>query len=132
VVRDIGRFGGNERAFCAWLFTIAHHRFLDGRRRARRRPCEPVEQLPEVAQGDVGEEALGQIVHAEVMAVLSHLSSDQRAVLLLRIVGDLTVDQIGRAIGKRPGAVKALQRRALAAVRREIEPGRTPDDPLGA
>jgi DNA-directed RNA polymerase specialized sigma24 family protein len=34
-------------------------------------------------------------------------------VLLLRILGDLTIEEIARAVGKRPGAVKALQRRAL-------------------
>ena len=38
---------------------------------------------------------------------------DPRAVILLRIIGDLTIEEIARAVGKRPGAVKALQRRGL-------------------
>jgi DNA-directed RNA polymerase specialized sigma24 family protein len=42
-------------------------------------------------------------------------------VLTLRILGDLTVAQVAALIGKRPGAVKALQRRGLAAVQRELE-----------
>ena len=33
--------------------------------------------------------------------------------MLLRIIGDLTVEQVAVAVGKRPGAVKALQRRGL-------------------
>ena len=37
VVRDLGRFDGGEREFRTWLFTIAHHRLLDARRRAVRR-----------------------------------------------------------------------------------------------
>ncbi|WP_431192015.1 sigma factor-like helix-turn-helix DNA-binding protein [Staphylococcus aureus] len=36
--------------------------------------------------------------------------------LLLRILGDLTIEEIARVVGKRPGAVKALQRRALKRV----------------
>ena len=56
-----------------------------------------------------------------VRAAIAELPPDQRAVLLLRIIGDLTIEQIAEAVGKRPGAVKALQRRALGVWR-----GRTP------
>ncbi len=55
-----------------------------------------------------------------VERILEGLSEDQRAVLLLRFVGDMSIEDIARTIGKRPGAVKALQRRGLAAVRRQL------------
>ncbi|HZA89644.1 MAG TPA: sigma factor-like helix-turn-helix DNA-binding protein, partial [Solirubrobacterales bacterium] len=55
-----------------------------------------------------------------VHRVLDALSPDQRAVLLLRVLGELTVDEVAGALGKRRGAVKALQRRGLAAIRREL------------
>jgi RNA polymerase sigma-70 factor (ECF subfamily) len=57
----------------------------------------------------------------EVRRVLGRLTEDQRSVLMLRVIGDLTVDEVAKTIGKRPGAVKALQRRGLAAVKRELE-----------
>jgi RNA polymerase sigma-70 factor (ECF subfamily) len=41
-------------------------------------------------------------------------------VLLLRIVGDLTIEQVARVVGKRRAAVKALQRRGLAALERQL------------
>jgi DNA-directed RNA polymerase specialized sigma24 family protein len=41
-------------------------------------------------------------------------------VLLLRIVGGLTVTEVAHALGKRQGAVKALQARGLAAIRKEM------------
>ena len=54
------------------------------------------------------------------------LVPDQRDVLLLRVVADLTVEQIAVALNKTPGAVKQLQRRGLEALRRNgIQP---PDD----
>ena len=117
VVRDIDRFAGDERAFRAWLFTIVHRRLIDERRRRTRRPQVPVEPatLARVAPagGDVREEALAGIEGERVRAILAELPPDQRTVLLLRIVGDMTIDEIATAIGKRVGAVKALQRRGL-------------------
>src|SRR4030095_11607705 len=38
VLRNIGRFTGGEAAFRSWVFTIAHRRLLDERRRHGRRP----------------------------------------------------------------------------------------------
>jgi RNA polymerase sigma-70 factor (ECF subfamily) len=38
VIGGLGRFGGDERAFRAWVFTIARHRAINWRRQAGRRP----------------------------------------------------------------------------------------------
>ncbi len=46
--------------------------------------------------------------------------------MVLRIIGDLTVDQVADVLGKRQGAVKALQRRALESLRKKFARGRTP------
>ena len=55
-----------------------------------------------------------------VTAILDSLASDQRDVLLLRVVSDLSIDETATVLGKTPGAVKALQHRALASIRRKI------------
>jgi|AntDryMetagUQ889_1029465.scaffolds.fasta_scaffold07401_2 RNA polymerase sigma-70 factor (ECF subfamily) len=122
-VRDLRRFEGDERAFRAWLLTIAHHRLLDARRHRARRPVEvaPEDVIDSRSPtGDVEEDALRRLDLAGVRMLIGGLSPDQRSVLLLRIVGDLTVEEIARVVGKRPGAVKALQRRGLAALEREL------------
>ena len=117
VVRGLDRFSGPEPAFRAWVFTIAHRRLVDDVRRRTRRPATPMEPeiLSEVAGagGDVSDEAMAGLDAERVKAAIAELPPDQRSVLLLRIVGDLTIEQIADAMGKRPGAVKALQRRAL-------------------
>jgi len=41
VVRGLERFEGGERAFLAWVFTIAHRRVVDDLRRRARRPVSP-------------------------------------------------------------------------------------------
>ncbi|MGH2781800.1 MAG: RNA polymerase sigma factor [Thermoleophilaceae bacterium] len=123
MVRDLERFEGGERSFRAWVFTIAHHRMLDAQRRRGRRPVEPVadeDLLRRTATADLEEEALARVRAGELGRVLDGLTPDQRSVLLLRVFGELTVDEVARVLGRRPGAVKALQRRALAAVQRAL------------
>lgn len=124
LVRDLPRFEGDAEAFRAWVFTIAYHRLLDARRYSRRRPVEPAPHEALESRGgrggDAETEALEHLATERVREALDQLAPGQRDVLLLRIVGDLTVDQVARVIGKRPGAVKALQRRGLVALRREI------------
>jgi RNA polymerase sigma-70 factor (ECF subfamily) len=124
VARDIRSFEGDERQFRAWVFTVAHHRLIDARRRVARRPvdlmAEPPEAVPRAIADEAADEALARIDADEVRELLAELSEDQRTVLLLRILGDMAVDDVAAVLGKRPGAVKQLQRRGLAAVRREL------------
>jgi RNA polymerase sigma-70 factor, ECF subfamily len=122
VARDLTGFDGDERGFRSWVFTIAHHRLIDARRHSARRPVDLSPEPPEPGgqADDAAEEALERIGNEEVWRVLSVLSTDQRTVLLLRVVGDMSIEDVARAVGKRPGAVKALQRRGLAAVQREL------------
>ena len=126
IARDLPRFEGDERQFRAWAFTIAHHRLIDARRAAARRPVEAMAEPPEPDTAPLdaaADEALGRIGRDEVLRVLESLTPDRRAVLLLRVLGELTVEETATTLAKRPGAVKALQRRGLAAVRRELVRG---------
>lgn len=123
VSRDLGRFKGDWARFRAWVFTIAHHRLIDSRRSASRRPVDLVADVPEPpteSMPDAADQAMARIGAEEVRRVLSVLSPDQRAVLLLRVVADLSLADCAEALGKRTGAIKQLQRRGLAAVQREL------------
>jgi RNA polymerase sigma factor (sigma-70 family) len=122
VARDIVKFDGDEKGFRSWVFTIAHHRLIDARRHSARRPVELSPEPPEPMERaeDAADEALTRIGNEEVQRILSLLSTDQRTVLLLRVVADMSIEDVATAVGKRPGAVKALQRRGLAAVKREL------------
>lgn len=122
VARDISSFEGEELGFRSWVFTIAHHRLIDARRHSARRPVDlsPEPPEPTARADDAADEALARIGVEEVHRVLALISDDQRAVLLLRVLADMSIDDVAKAVGKRPGAVKALQRRGLAAVKREL------------
>lgn len=118
MIRGLHRFEGDEDAFRGWLFTIARRRLQDERRRAGARhvPVEPdtLLDLTEPADDDPEESALLRMQLQETLEALDGLTPDQREVLLLRFVADLPVEETARLLGKRPGAVKMLQRRGLA------------------
>jgi RNA polymerase sigma factor (sigma-70 family) len=124
VHRRLGSFSGDESGFRSWVFTIAHRRMVDERRRMARRPKVEagVEVSETVAVADAEEEALAALGDERLRELLVTLSEDQRAVVLLRIVADLSIEEVAQTVGKRPGAVKALQHRALATLRRQLEP----------
>lgn len=115
---NLHRFEGDERRFRSWVVTIAHHRLVDERRRAARRPVTAPLDGDAGVTGDVEEEALSAVGTERVHELLGRLAPDQRDVLVLRVVTDLGVEQVARALGKTPGAVKQLQRRGLAALQR--------------
>lgn len=123
VLRNLGSFEGDESGFRSWVFTIAHRRLLDERRRAvRRPPPAPLSEAPDAAAPDDVQQTVAETLGEEnVRALCQRLSADQRNVLLLRLVGRLTIDEIAALMGRTPGSVKALQRRGLVAISRLIE-----------
>jgi RNA polymerase sigma-70 factor (ECF subfamily) len=123
VFTGLSGFSGGEDALRAWVFTIAHRRLVDDWRRRSRRPqvADDPGDLTELLGGDVEEDALVGVGTENVHRLCAELPDDQRSVLLLRILADLTVEQVATAMGRSVGAVKALQRRGLRALRTRLE-----------
>lgn len=123
VLRGIAAFVGDEDDLRSWIFTIAHRRVIDDRRRRSVRPeTAPFDpDRDDREAGDVEAEALVGIEDAWVRDVLTVLSDDQRDVILLRVLADLSVQRTAEILGKRPGAVKQLQRRGLLRLRAELD-----------
>jgi RNA polymerase sigma factor (sigma-70 family) len=123
VHRNLPRFEGDEHGFRSWVFTIAHHRMIDDRRRANRQPQLQDELAVDehMGLGDVEDDAFAVLAHDRVRDLLTVLSPDQRDVVLLRIIADLSVEEVARMLDKREGAIKALQHRALATLRRHLD-----------
>lgn len=122
VVRNVARFAGDYGQFRSWVFVIAHNRVLDERRKRRRRPVEAAGLEPrsgapvEHADDDAAERAATE----QVRRILDGLPGRQRDVLLLRILGDMTPAEVAETLGLRFGAVYALQRRAVARIRKQL------------
>ncbi|TYL53630.1 RNA polymerase sigma factor [Agromyces mariniharenae] len=128
VFDQLDRFRGDEPAFRAFVFTIAYRRLTDELRRRSRHGVheEWVDERDPRRSPSAEDVATSSLGDAATRALLDGLAPDQRNVMLLRIVADLTIEQAAEVLGKRPGAVKALQRRALESLRKKLARTRTP------
>ncbi len=127
LARNVATFEGGASKFRSWAFMVAHHRMIDEYRRRssdRSIATEP-EALPE-ASGDLPVEAevLAAMSEAEIRVWLQqHLTEDQQTVVLLKVFGGLSTAEIAEALGKKPGAVRVAQHRALAKLRKVAAEG---------
>lgn len=124
--RRVRRFRGDGAAFSGWLFTVARNDLRDRHRREVRRRTSPVAAPPELEDPSPGpdEVALTRLEARRVADALRDLTPDQREVILLRFAAGLDLAETAAAMGKPVSAVKSLQHRGLAALRRLLE-GRT-------
>lgn len=123
VARGLHRFEGDEGDFRRFVFTIARRRLIDQRRKVRRRQTQPAPvdvieaHLP---AGDVEAEVMDGFTQREALALLLRLPAQQAEVVLLRVVGGFSAAEVAGLIGKREGAVRVLQHRALARLAAEL------------
>ena len=120
VARDLGRFKGDDAALRRWVFSIAHNRAMDAHRQHSRRPsatddASSLDERPAAADPEPFDTAL--------VDALAALSADQREVIVLRFVADLPLEAVAKITGRRVGAVKALQHRALENLQKAVSPG---------
>jgi len=129
VVRDLRTFSGDEASFRSWVFTVARHRMIDDIRRADARPADATDDdaLDELAPTHSFEDAaVANLGPAELEHLLCATTPDQRDVLLLRYVADLTLHEAAEVLGKEYNAVKALHRRGIDALRAHVAAGSYP------
>lgn len=106
--------------FVAYVFRIARNRLIDYYRRSTRSKQDV--SLEETLVGDdrpdPSQLVSNGIEHQEIQTLLLELREDYRTVLTLRFMGDLSPDETAEVMGRTSGAVRVLQHRALAALRK--------------
>ena len=131
VVRDLHRFEGDEPAFRSWVFTIAHHRLIDQRRKDKVRPSDATERETlerHVPSDSMDGELTERFALDTVMPLLNLCTDAQRDVLLLRYIADVSLHDVATIIGKDYNTVKALHRRGLDLLRSKLFTDAYPND----
>jgi RNA polymerase sigma-70 factor (ECF subfamily) len=117
-LRSISSFKWKGVSFSAWLFRIAHNQAVDFLRKKAKHASLPLDES--LVASDVNPQlAVERKWEIEqLMLATQQLTKAQREVVALRFSGDLSVAEVATVMGKRPGAVKALQHSAIVALRR--------------
>lgn len=118
----IGDYEWRNHPFGAWLFRIAHNLVVDYHR--ARRPSVSLDCASPYLEGRTTrddlrpERVLADLLTMErVRHAVGRLTEEQQQVLILRFFEGLSTGEVADIMGKRRGAIRGLQFRALSALR---------------
>ena len=124
-LESIDDFRWKGAGFDAWLYGILRNVVLEQYRAAERTGHDPGEDagatLPEHDPSMVAERADER---RTMVAAFDRLSDEDREVLELRVIGELSSDEAAEVLGKKPGTVRMAQARALERLREHLEEDR--------
>jgi RNA polymerase sigma-70 factor, ECF subfamily len=120
----IGRFRVGEPLY-PWLARIATNAALSVLRRRRRKPETPIEPLIEAGKqwgtdDDPTEHAVASERDRHLRAAMAELKPEHQAVLVLRVVEDLSYEEIAKTLGVPVGTVMSRLSRARAELKAKI------------
>jgi len=117
MIESLPRYQPRGIPFEAWFFRIARNAVIDHLR--GRRPHEPLESLVQVDSVTPGPEESAELAmeFRRLETALQELTPVQQEVIGYRFMAGLSARETGLVIGKREGSVRALQFRALQALR---------------
>jgi RNA polymerase sigma-70 factor, ECF subfamily len=118
VIESLPGFQDRGLPFGAWLFRIARNTAIDFER--TRRHTAPLDEALDHHDQAPGPARAAEhaVERTQILAGLATLTDEQRDVVLYRFFAGLSPAEIGRLMGKREGSIRALQFRALEALRR--------------
>ncbi len=118
---NIGRYKPSGAPLLAWLYTIARNAVID-HYRTRKETVALDEVIGLASQASAPDEQAELHIEADYLReALTTLTEDQQQVLVLKFISGMTTEEIARQLGKRAGAVRALQMRALQALSKTME-----------
>jgi RNA polymerase sigma factor (sigma-70 family) len=121
VLRSLDRFDGDAEHLRSWVFTVARNMLVDEHRAAARRPLAAAEPAPDRAAPGSEDDVVDGLDARRIHAVLGTLPHEQREVVVLRFLVDLPLAEVATIVGRSLPAVKALQHRAVARLRRQLQ-----------
>ena len=118
----IGRYRWQGRPFLAWLYRLAHNAHIDHVRTRKPTTSLNNDERPLELASSAAAVELARALDAEVLArALAQLTAEQQQVIVMKFIDGVDNEQIAQSMGKREGAIRALQMRALMSLRRVLE-----------
>ncbi|GAB4577296.1 MAG: hypothetical protein Fur0022_00270 [Anaerolineales bacterium] len=122
MLERIDHYEVRGRPFLAWLYTIAHHLVVDHYRQQSEVNLMPLEEALVAGDGFQPVQVAERLLNQECLSkMLTHLTEEQRQVILLKFIEEYEVAEIAEIMGKQERSIRSLQHRALAALHRALE-----------
>ncbi len=115
--RSARSYRKGSRKFRPWIFAIARNELKTYWRNATRWEEPLTEDMVEVHDPSTFDR---EEAHRLILRCMRDLTAEQREVVVLRFYGNLSHEEIGRIVGRREGAVRALLLRALRRMRKVV------------
>ena len=119
-LRSISSFKWKGVPFSAWLFRIAHNQVVDYLRKKAKRVTESLDGVVAASKSNPQLEVERKLDIEQLLLATERLTEAQRQVISLRFASELPIAQVAEIMGKREGAVKALQHSAIVALRKTL------------
>ncbi|HUF82263.1 MAG TPA: RNA polymerase sigma factor [Burkholderiales bacterium] len=120
-LEGIDRYVYRGRPLLAWLYRIARNLVSD-HLRARQREAQALERAGSTLERHEPNPSSQVHLELDIAGAMQTLTEDQRQVIALRYFAELSTAEIAQALRRSERAVYSLEVRALAAMRRRLEP----------
>ena len=123
MVKRLDRYRNKKKTILPWLYTIARNLVIDHYRKEERTPEQvPIEDLSIPAEEKTPEHHLSTRMSADCLKkALRKLTEIQQQVIIGKFIEDRSNEEVAVLTNRTVGAIKSLQHRALASLRRHIE-----------
>lgn len=120
MIEALPRYEQRGIPFAAWVFRTARNAVIDVER--TRRPTHQLEDAGDRPGEDPGPDELAEQSweRETLLAAIRELTREQQDVISYRFFGGLSPREIGVLMGRREGTIRALQFRAIDALRRHL------------
>jgi RNA polymerase sigma-70 factor, ECF subfamily len=110
----------NVAIFSAWLYRLAYNKMVDVLRSQKRANLVDLERAEDLPGRPFLDDIDARLDFEAILEKLAFLNEQQREVIVLRFVEEMSIAETAQIMQKSEGAVKALQHRALESLRRYL------------
>ncbi len=121
--QNIKRYEHRGHPFSSWLYRIARNQVVDHYRSHREEVSLEAEGVEEVAvlPQSITADLVAKLEVESVFRAIHQLKPEYQDVVILRFVEDLSIKETAAAMKKTEGAVKLMQHRAMAELKKRLE-----------
>ncbi len=119
-LRSISSFKWKGKTILAWLYRIAHNQVVDYYRKTKKRNDSYLDESLVSSNSNPQKLAEHKFDVERVVNATRRLTDLQREVIALRFTSELSTAEVAEIMGKKQGAIKALQHSAVVALRKQL------------